>query len=223
MEAEARRELEILSTIGEGRPVTQRALSRSLGIALGLTNLCLKRLAGKGYIKLSSIPPNRVRYLLTPAGLARKTRLTYAYMRYSLDLYRDARQTLRVALGPLARDGTRRVALYGTGEAAELAYLTLKELGLEPAGVFADGHRGTFLGLPVQDPRGLSGNAYDRVVIASFDDPRPHLLALARHGLPRDVLVPLRPSGTGPRRPAGEPLRPLPPRSARDGEGPAAR
>jgi hypothetical protein len=51
---------------------------------LGLTNLYLKRLARKGSIKITTIPRNRIRYLLTPQGLTEKSRLTYQYMQHSL-------------------------------------------------------------------------------------------------------------------------------------------
>src|SRR3972149_10065734 len=125
MEREAQRDLEILTELARGEPTTQRGLARKLGIALGLANLYLKRLARKGHIKVTTIPPNRIRYLLTPTGFIEKTRLTYEYMNYSLELYRQTRRALRESLGPLAPQGRRRVVLYGTGEAAELAYLTL--------------------------------------------------------------------------------------------------
>ena len=62
-------------------------------------------------------------------------------MVYSLHLYRRTRQTLRESLGRMAADGLKRVAFYGAGEAAELAYLTLRELGLEPVAVFGDERR----------------------------------------------------------------------------------
>jgi len=137
MERQGERDLEILTAIEEGEPLTQRALAQRLGVALGLTNLYLKRLTRKGCIKIVEFPKKpaarkRLRYLLTPRGIAEKTRLTYEHMTYSLNLYRRARQTLRESLGLLAECGAKRIALYGIGEAAELAYLTLKELGLEP-------------------------------------------------------------------------------------------
>src|SRR5437773_5948450 len=126
------RDLEILTAIGEGAPLTQRALSKRLGVALGLCNLYLKRLARKGYIKIVEFPRKpaarkRLRYLLTPRGMAEKTRLTYEHMAYSLNLYRRARRTLRQSLGGLADRGAKRIALCGAGEAAELAYPTLRE------------------------------------------------------------------------------------------------
>src|SRR5207247_10150302 len=50
------RDLEILTAIGEGHPLTQRVLAQRLGVALGLTNLYLKRLAQKGLIKIAEFP-----------------------------------------------------------------------------------------------------------------------------------------------------------------------
>ncbi|HEV8674904.1 MAG TPA: winged helix-turn-helix transcriptional regulator [Methylomirabilota bacterium] len=197
MDPGARRELEILLTLAEERPVTQRALAQRLGIALGLANLYLKRLARKGYIKVTTIPPNRIKYLLTPQGLTEKTRLTYEYMRYSVRLYAEARQTLRDSLGPLARDGRKRIALYGTGEAAELAYLTLKELGLEPV-LFLDGGGGkAFLGHPVRDLRDVSGDQYDCLVLATLDPPGKLVAELEACGVAPGRVVTLRPPAAG--------------------------
>lgn len=192
MDSESRRELEILSTIAEGRPVTQRALAERLGIALGLANLYLKRLVRKGYIKITTIPPNRMKYLVTPRGFAQKTRLTYQYMRYSLQLYAQARQNLREALTPLAREAAKRIALYGTGEAAELAYLTLKELGIEPIAILDGPAGGTFLGLPVHDVREVQDGDYEYIVVATLDPPEEILAELNRLGISRACLIPLR-------------------------------
>jgi len=116
--------------------VTQRSLATKLGIALGLTNIYLKRLARKGYIKCVSVQSNRISYLITPGGIAEKARLTYEFMNYSLHLYGEVRQHLREVLQECAA-ADRRVAIYGRGEAAELAYLSLKECGLEPGRVTA--------------------------------------------------------------------------------------
>ncbi|MGH7318233.1 MAG: winged helix-turn-helix transcriptional regulator [Candidatus Rokuibacteriota bacterium] len=189
MDPTARRELEILTTLAEGHPVTQRALARRLGIALGLANLYLKRLARKGHIKITTIPPHRIKYLVTPRGLTQKTRLTYEYMRYSLQLYGRARESLRAALTPLAQARGSRIALCGTGEAAELAYLTLKELGMEPTGIFDGRSGGTFLGMPVRAIQELSREDYDRVVVASFDNPAQHVEELGRRGIEAGALI----------------------------------
>src|SRR5687768_17884367 len=122
MDRHLERDLEILKAIDEGLPLTQRALAERLGVALGLTNLYLKRLAGKGLIKVRDFARKpavrkRLRYVLTPQGVAEKTRLTYEYMGHSLQLYRRTRENLRASLAHLPEQGVKRIALFGTGEA----------------------------------------------------------------------------------------------------------
>jgi DNA-binding MarR family transcriptional regulator len=193
VEREAQRDLEILTELARGELVTQRSLAQRLGMALGLTNLYLKRLARKGYIKITTMPPRRIRYLLTPKGIARKSRLTYEYMEYSVHLYRETRQLLRQGLQPLAERGQRRVAIYDTGEAAELAFLTLRELGLEVTAVFGeDERRDTFVGLPVRPLADLTASEQDLVIVATFARTDGVIAALTARGLPRDRIVTLR-------------------------------
>src|SRR5687767_9748398 len=75
MNVEARRNLQALEAIAEDDRLTQRSLASKLGIALGLTNIYLKRLVRKGYVKCVNIQSNRLQYLLTPKGITEKTRL----------------------------------------------------------------------------------------------------------------------------------------------------
>jgi DNA-binding MarR family transcriptional regulator len=197
MERYRERDLEILTAIGEGRPLTQRALAQRLGVALGLTNLYLKRLAGKGLIKITEFPRKpyarkRLRYIVTPKGLLEKSRLTYEYMSYSLGIYRRTRETLRDALGHLDGHGLKRIAFYRTGEAAELAYVTLKEFGLEPVAVFDREAGGVFLGLPVRPVVEAADVELDAIIVATFERPEPDIAELTRLGLPREKLLTLR-------------------------------
>ena len=166
------RDLAILSAIGENQRITQRHLARELGVAVSLANLYVRRLALKGFIRIINVRPNRLQYLLTPKGIAEKSRLTYLYMRRTFERYREARQLLREALRPLARDGYRRIAFYGIGEAAEVAYLCLKESGLELSMVFDAQHGGRFLGFPVRGLEDVASEDFDRIVVTSFGDPQ---------------------------------------------------
>ncbi|HUO65339.1 MAG TPA: hypothetical protein VMT97_16610, partial [Terriglobales bacterium] len=86
----------------------------------------------------------------------------------------------------------KRIALCGAGEAAELAYLTLKEFGLEPVGIFAGDGGGQFLGLPVQPVCELPSAAVDGIVIATFDKPDAQLAQLGRMGIPPQKFLTLR-------------------------------
>ena len=71
--------------------LTQRALSRTLGISLGKVNYCLKALAAKGWVKARNFEksPNKLgyAYILTPAGLEAKARLTARFLRRKMEEY----------------------------------------------------------------------------------------------------------------------------------------
>lgn len=188
----ARRDLQALEAIAENERITQRRLSTRLGIALGLTNLYLKRLVRKGYVKCVSIQSNRIRYLITPSGIAEKTRLSYEFMDYSLHLYGQVRQHLRHVLEPLALGDRRRVAVFGSGEAAELAYLSILEMGLELVAVFDSEPRGVFLGRPVFDVGSANTTEFDVLIVATLARPKPIMDLLVELGVPAEKLVALR-------------------------------
>ena len=112
MDLTERRNLQALEAIADDARLTQRILSNRLGIALGLTNVYLKRLIRKGYVKCVNLQSNRLRYLLTPRGIAEKSRLTYDFMQYSLFLYGQVRQHLHDVLEPYTHGELKRMAIY---------------------------------------------------------------------------------------------------------------
>jgi DNA-binding MarR family transcriptional regulator len=194
---ESQRDLKVLEAITENEVTTQRSLASQLGIALGLTNLYLKRLVRKGYIKCVNVRSNRVKYLITLTGIAEKTRLTYEFMEYSLQIYRKSRAHLRTMLQPYAQRPGARVAIYGTGEAAELAYLCLREFGMEPAAVFDDQETRPFFNIPVQAIRRHAGVAFDAVIVARLAESGDLVVRLEQLGISRDRIVLLRPPMEG--------------------------
>ena len=194
MRADQQRDLQLLSEIETSEVVTQRGLSKRLGIALGLTNLYVKRLIKKGYIKVVNIQKNRIRYLITPQGIAEKSRLTYEYLQYSLQVYQQARRVLRARFRALAAQGRKRMVFYGAGEAAELAYLCAREIDLDLVGVVDAGCAGRrFLDQTVLDPALLPGLEYDCIVITSFDDGNVLRGQLEAMGIADGAVVAMRP------------------------------
>jgi hypothetical protein len=199
MNSESRHELNMLRAVEQDGTVSQRGLALKLGIAVGLTNIYLKRLARKGYIKCVNVRSNRLLYLITPRGIAEKTRLTYEYMEYSLRLYRETRQFLKNEVSARLAADHAKVAIYGTGEAAELAYLSLRELAMEPVAVFGAGPS-HFLGLPVLPLQKHAAVVYDVIIIASLDDPGDLVSTLLEAGVKEEKMCPLRPSTWAPAR-----------------------
>jgi DNA-binding MarR family transcriptional regulator len=189
MDLQRQRDLLLLNELDRNGGATQRSLATKLGVALGLTNLYLKRLARKGYIKVTTIPRNRIRYLLTPQGFAEKSRLTYQYMQYSLSYYRDMRGRLKGMLSSLEGIHGQRVAICGTGELAELTYLALREMNIDCVG-FIDGNTlETFLSCPVSSPDRIASWQLDRVLIADLDRAADYEEQLVQGGLPREKLL----------------------------------
>ncbi len=203
MDIENRRDLKLLEAVEEDSRVTQRSLATKLGIALGLTNIYLKRLVRKGYIKCVNVQSNRITYLITPRGIAEKARLTYEFMDYSLHLFGEVRQHLRTALQECAA-ANRRVAICGRGEAAELAYLSLKECGLEPVAIFDTDDGRDFLGIPVRPVSDHDQVAYDLIIVATLESSGQQVAALIRDGVPPEKLFPLRREVAPKRTPAAE-------------------
>jgi DNA-binding MarR family transcriptional regulator len=193
MDIEARRDLTVLDAVAGNQRITQRSLAEKLGIALGLTNVYLKRLVRKGYIKCVNVQSNRLLYLITPQGIAEKTRLSYEFMEYSLHLYRDVRRHLSEVLKPLAAAGDKRIAVFGIGEAAELAYLSLKEQGIEPVAILNGEDGGSFLGMPVRPLREHGEVDFELLIVATMEKPHALVEQLVKHGIPREKLLTLQP------------------------------
>jgi DNA-binding MarR family transcriptional regulator len=200
-------DLLILEAVAENQLITQRGLARKLGIALGLANLYMRRLVRKGYIKCANVRANRIRYLLTPKGVAERARLTYEFMEYSLELYRKAREHLSEVLQEYSVGSRKGVAIFGSGEAAELAYLTLREHGLEPAAIFDHRGGGFFLGEPVRDIREHSRVRYEIMIVATLKQSDELVGQLRDLGIPASLLATLTGSG---RVVSNRPLRPRP-------------
>ena len=127
--------LRLMGEIDRNGNYSQRELSSRLNISLGLVNTFLKRLVNKGYFKVKTMPRNRVKYFLTPEGLARKSRLTVEYLRYSMNFYKDVKKLLLSKYREMEGGHVRSLLFWGAGEVAELAYLYLRLTEIELVGI----------------------------------------------------------------------------------------
>lgn len=144
------RSLQLLSEISGDEPLSQRELSRRLGIAVGLVNSYLKNLVSKGFVRVKDFPSNRYAYLLTPQGLAEKSRLAYQHLSYFTSLYTVARQDYLELFRRFENAGVGEVVFCGVDEVAEVAYLSLRDTRLELRAVMDNERQGEqFFGLPV--------------------------------------------------------------------------
>lgn len=127
---EEHRELSLLEEIESNPNVNQAALATQLGVAVGTVNWHLKRLIAKGAVKVSRAERKKLRYIITPEGLALRARLAVNYVESSLSLYRKTRQRVKERLDELHRLGHERVRIQGGGDVADICRLTCLEAGI---------------------------------------------------------------------------------------------
>ncbi|GAB4504852.1 MAG: hypothetical protein Fur0043_18470 [Anaerolineales bacterium] len=125
------RELTLLEQIESNPDVTQASLATQLGVAVGTVNWHLKRLISKGYVKVKRAERKKLRYIITPEGLALRARLTVDYIERSFDLYRKTRERVRAHLDEVKNAGYTRVRLVGDGDVADICRLSCLEQGIE--------------------------------------------------------------------------------------------
>lgn len=130
------RELTLLEEIESDPNVNQSTLATQLGVAVGTVNWHLKRLIEKGYIKVSRAERKKLRYIITPEGIALRARLAVNYVENSFSLYRKTRQRVKDHVAVIRRAGQDRVRILGEGDVADIARLTCLEQGIQ---VVADG------------------------------------------------------------------------------------
>ncbi len=158
---------------------TQRSMSGDLGVALGLTNLLIRRLVGKGYVRMADMGTRHVRYFVTPAGWEALARATRISMANTVHLYTQTREQIRANLTAVSAQceldaaGQKSVVFYGAGDVAEIAYVSLQTTDLTLVGVVDDRRRGRFFDVLISDPEMLSpealnGVAYSHVIVASI-------------------------------------------------------
>ena len=190
MDTQDIRTLKLLEEIDKDYTQSQRDLSNKLDISLGLVNSFVKRLANKGYFKITALPKNRVKYILTPKGAMEKTRLTYQYLQYSFALYRGARRNLQKHFNGLVAEGVKRVVFYGVSDIAEIAYISLQETSIKMVAIVDEKREGKiFLGNVVKAPRVLDSLSFDRILITSMNKDDSQLEKILKKGIARSKIV----------------------------------
>ena len=161
--------LGLLDAVERGN-VTQRRLSRELGIAVGLVNAYIKRCINKGLIKVQQIPPRRYGYYLTPRGFIEKSQLVTSYFVHSFDFFRRARASCEATLSNAAKAGHKRIGLVGASELAEIAVMVATDINDVEVVTVIDSSikRSRILGIPVTRRMTAAAGDVDAVMITNI-------------------------------------------------------
>ena len=122
-------ELTLLEQVEYDPDINQSTLATQLGVAVGTVNWHLKRLIAKGYVKVQRAERKKLRYIITPEGIALRARLTVDYIERSFDLYHKTRQRIKEHLDVIRGSGFNRVRIVGDGDVADICRLSCLEQG----------------------------------------------------------------------------------------------
>lgn len=136
--SEGMRDLQFLEELEKNPIVSQRELSHRFGIALGVTNACLRRMARKGWIQIRDLNPRKIGYYLTPKGMLEKTRLTIHLISFRVQHYSELKKVIAGRLLEMQRHGMQRIVFYGVSDEMEVAYITLQGVSLKLVGIVED-------------------------------------------------------------------------------------
>lgn len=194
MDSQAYYELQMLRQLEDAPHLTQRLAAEKMGVSVKLVHSVIKGLVRRGLVHARPRDGRSLSYLVTPKGLAEQVRLTYEFMEFSAQFFREARRRSSEVCRRLATQGVTRVAFLGTGELAEISYLGVKEHGLKLVAVFDESGGSSFLDLAVHPygdipPPGAPSqkkNRFDKILVTATDPAFPSRRRHLPEGLSSD-------------------------------------
>ena len=171
--------------------MSQRKLSAATGLNLKKINFCLHKLLEKGYIKFEKARrnPNKLvyLYLLTPDGIRAKSRLTYRFIRYTMEQHNKIEEKVRRSLDTLAKEEVSQVVLYGVSDVTRILFDSLNGYSIRVVGVVDDVYTGEeFYGYRVIHSDALGRLDFDRLIVTTFDEPEEVETRLLKSGIGRE-------------------------------------
>jgi len=121
------REFELVNIVGAQLALTQRDLSRQMSLSLGMTNMLVRRLITKGYIRIKQLDRRKVEYILTSKGFSEKMRKSVKYTIKTLNSIGLIKKRLEIVLDNVYASGVRKFYILGSEDLASLTEMVLAE------------------------------------------------------------------------------------------------
>ena len=165
------RELNLLQELEKNPIISQRELSNKFGIALGVTNACLKRMVRRGWIRITGFNHHKIGYYLTPKGLTEKTKLTLHLISWTVQHFSALKEIIGKKFLEMQNSGIERIVFYGVSDEMEVAYVTLQGVNLKLVGIVEDEDKivpKEAFGFELKDVRQIETMNPDAVLITSL-------------------------------------------------------
>jgi len=119
------KEYMILDMIEKNPNITQREMSKTIGIAVSMVNDHIDEYENNGLVKRKKHSTKKVEYLVTKKGVERRKILNIGYLNFTKDLYFQAKENFEKFLAKFKEKGFNDILLYGAGEVAEMIIHTI--------------------------------------------------------------------------------------------------
>jgi DNA-binding MarR family transcriptional regulator len=178
------RELNLLEELEKNPIISQRELSHKFGIALGVTNACLRRMARRGWIRISGLNRRNIGYYLTPTGFAEKAKLSLHLISWTVQHYAALKDMIGEKFLEMETHGVKQIVFYGLGDEMEIAYVTLQGVKLKLVGIVEDEEKMSqkeVFGFGLMDVRQIETLKPDAVLITSLSNQAERIEKLKKY------------------------------------------
>ncbi|MFZ1986199.1 MAG: winged helix-turn-helix transcriptional regulator [Desulfatitalea sp.] len=190
MDPKAIKTLKVLEALEANHAQSQRDLSQSLDISLGLVNSIIKQISQQGYFKTIGTPRSKTKYSLTSEGIAAKEKLSHQYAQFSMRHYMNAKRNFQTLFENLVQRNLKEIVFFGVSGFSEIAYITIKEFNLNLLGIVDESLAGNnFLDMLIQGDAFLQSRSFDIVVITKLGKISTFTEQLVRKGIPKEKIV----------------------------------
>jgi FlaA1/EpsC-like NDP-sugar epimerase len=168
------KEFMILDLIEKDANITQREISKTIGVAVSMVNQYLDVYEKEGLIKRKKHSTKTVEYFVTNKGMERRKLLNIWYLKSSHGVYLSAKDNIIKFLNQIIDKGFKKILLYGAGEVAEIILQVMNDdntLPLEVVGVIDDNESKTgevIANLPIITLNQISNFDHDGILISSY-------------------------------------------------------
>jgi DNA-binding MarR family transcriptional regulator len=122
------KEFAVINEIHNNHMPDQRTIATRTGISLGMTNLIIKRLINKGYIKAKQLNPRKIQYLLTPKGFGEKAKKSYNFTLRTIETVKTMKERIQQLILTESGKGTSDFIISGSGDLADIVELAFKNI-----------------------------------------------------------------------------------------------
>lgn len=168
------KEYMILDMIEKNANITQREMSKEIGIAVSMVNEYVDQFEKDKLIIRKKHSTKVVEYFVTKLGKERRKLLNIWYLKSAHSIYLSAKDNIYTFLNQIIDKGFKQVLLYGAGEVAEIMLQVLNDdntLPIEILAVIDDNltKKGSIIvNLPIIQKEDIKDFEHDGILVSSY-------------------------------------------------------